>query len=65
MTGCKSIKSKERVGLMKKKQHTITFRATEEEYKMLKDKAKGLNLTVTGFIVKCCRESEAKNKLKK
>ena len=43
---------------MGRKQHNITFRVTEEEYKIIKEKAKGLDLTVTDFIVKCCREKE-------
>ncbi len=41
-----------------KKQQNITFRATEDEYKMIKEKAKSLNLTMTDFIVKCCWEKE-------
>ena len=43
---------------MKRKQQTVTFRVTDDEYKMLKEKAMSLNLTVTDFIVKCCKEKE-------
>ena len=43
---------------MKRKQKNITFRVTEEEEKMIKEKAKNLNLTVTDFIVKCCKNEE-------
>ncbi len=52
---------------MRRKQQNITFRATEDEYKMIKEKAKSLNLTVTDFIVTCCMEKEvvtAKDKTK-
>ena len=45
---------------MRKKQN-ITFRVTEDENKMIKEKAMSLNLTVTDFIVKCCREAEVKS----
>ena len=45
-----------------KKQQNITFRVTEDEYKMIKEKAMSLNLTVTDFIVKCCQEKEVTNK---
>ena len=48
---------------MRKKQN-ITFRVTEDENKMIKEKAMSLNLTVTDFIVKCCQEKEV-NHLKK
>ena len=48
-----------------KKQHCITFRVTDEEFKMIKEKATGLNLTVTDFIVKCCKEKEIKTLKKK
>ena len=41
---------------MKRKQQTITFRATEDEVNMIREKAKILNLTMTDFIVKCCQE---------
>ena len=46
---------------MKKKQQNITFRVTEDEFKMIKEKAMSLNLTMTDFIVQCCREKEGKN----
>ena len=49
---------------MKKKQQNITFRVTDEEYKMIKEKAMSLNLTMTDFIVKCCQEKEVKNMVK-
>ncbi len=55
------IKSRKGVSYMKKKQQCITFRVTEDEYKMIKEKAMSLNLTVTDFIVKCCQEKEVKN----
>ncbi len=42
---------------MRKKQN-ITFRVTEDELKMIKEKAMSLNLTVTDFIVKSCQEKE-------
>ena len=45
---------------MKKKQQNITFRVTDEEHKMIKEKAMSLNLTVTDFIVQCCHEKEVK-----
>lgn len=45
-----------------KKQQNITFRVTEDEYKMIKEKAMSLNLTVTDFIVKCCQEKKVTNK---
>lgn len=41
-----------------KKIQNITFRVTEEEFKMIREKATSLNLTVTDFIVKCCQEKE-------
>lgn len=44
---------------MRKKEQNITFRVTEEEYIMIKEKAKSLNLTVTDFIVQCCRGKRA------
>ena len=46
---------------MKKKQQAITFRVTDEEYKMIKEKAKEAKLTVTKFIVKSCAEKEIVN----
>lgn len=44
------------VRIVKKKQQNITFRVTEDEHKMIREKAKNLNLTVTDFIVQCCQE---------
>lgn len=51
---------------MKKKEHAITFRVTDEEYKMIKEKAKKVGLTVTQFIVKSCEinEDDALKKIK-
>jgi len=46
---------------MGKKNHTITFRLTDDEYKILKEKAMILNLTMTDFIVKCCKEKVVVN----
>ena len=43
---------------MRKKQQNITFRVTDDEFKMIKEKARSLNLTMTDFIVKCCQEKE-------
>lgn len=43
---------------MRKKKQNITFRVTEDEFKMIKEKALSLNLTMTDFIVKCCQEKE-------
>lgn len=43
-----------------RKQQNITFRVTEDEHKMIKEKAKNLNLTMTDFIVRCCQEKEIK-----
>ena len=45
---------------MRKKQQNITFRVTEDEFKMIKEKAMSLNLTMTDFIVKCCQEKVVK-----
>ena len=47
---------------MRKKQQNITFRVTDDEFKMIKEKAMSLNLTMTDFIIKCCQEKEVKNK---
>ena len=46
---------------MRKKQQNITFRVTDDEFKMIKEKARSLNLTMTDFIVKCCQEKEVIN----
>ena len=59
------IKSMKGVSYMRKKQQNITFRTTEEEYRMIKEKAMSLNLTVTDFIVKSCREKEVIGVIKK
>lgn len=39
-----------------RRSQNITFRVTEEEYNMIREKAKKANLSVTQFIVKCCME---------
>ena len=44
-----------------RRKYNITFRVTEDELKMIKEKAISLNLTMTDFIVKCCTEAEAKH----
>ena len=44
-----------------KKRKNITFRVTEDEHRVIKEKAKKLKLTVTDFIVNCCVEKEVKN----
>lgn len=41
---------------MKTRNQTITFRVTDDEYNMIREKAKRADLTVTQFIVKCCME---------
>ena len=43
-------------GKMMKKERNITFRVTKEEYEMIKTKAEKANLTVTRFILECCKE---------
>ena len=45
---------------MRKKQRNITFRVTDDEYKVIKEKAEKENLTVTDFIVMCCQKREIK-----
>lgn len=50
---------------MGRKEQNITFRVTEDERKMITEKAKSLNLTVTDFIVKCCSEKEVAYSSKK
>lgn len=45
---------------MRKKQRNITFRVTDDEYKVIKEKAEKENMTVTDFIVMCCQEREIK-----
>ena len=43
---------------MRKKPQSIAFRVTYEQYKMIKEKAKNSNLSMTDFIVKCCFDKE-------
>lgn len=50
------IKSNGGLFYMRKKQQCITFRVTNEEFEMIKEKARELNLTMTDFIVMCCQE---------
>lgn len=50
------------VDLMGRKQKNVTFRVTDEEFKMIKEKARKLNLTMTDFIVMCCQEKEISNR---
>ena len=54
----------ERIRPMRKKSQNITFRVTEDEFKMIKEKAESLKLTMTEFIVKCCTEKEISSKNK-
>ena len=39
---------------MRRKPLSIAFRVTEEQHKMINEKAKKSNLSKTDFIVKCC-----------
>ena len=43
---------------MRKKPQSIAFRVTIEQYKMIKEKAKKSNLSITDFIVKSCFDKE-------
>ena len=43
---------------MRKKPHSIAFRVTDDQHKMIKEKAKNSNLSMTDFIVKCCFDKE-------
>ena len=43
---------------MRKKPHSIAFRVTDEQHRMIKEKAKNSNLSMTDFIVKCCFDKE-------
>lgn len=43
---------------MRKKPHSIAFRVTDDQYKMIKGKAKNSNLSMTDFIVKRCFDKE-------
>ena len=43
---------------MRTKPRSIAFRVTEEQHKMINEKAKNSNLSKTDFIVKCCFDKE-------
>ena len=43
---------------MRTKPRSIAFRVTEEQHKMIDEKAKNSNLSKTDFIVKCCFDKE-------
>lgn len=43
---------------MRTKPHSIAFRVTDDQHKMIKEKAKNSNLSMTDFIVKCCFDKE-------
>ena len=43
---------------MRRKPLSIAFRVTEEQHKMINEKAKNSNLSMTDFIVKCCFDKE-------
>ena len=43
---------------MRTKPRSISFRVTEEQHKMINEKAKNSNLSKTDFIVKCCFDKE-------
>ena len=43
---------------MRRKPLSIAFRVTEEQHKMINEKAKKSNLSKTDFIVKCCFDKE-------
>ena len=43
---------------MRKKPHPMAFRVTDEQHRMIKEKAKNSNLSMTDFIVKCCFDKE-------
>ena len=43
---------------MRRKPLSIAFRVTEEQHKMINEKAKNSNLSKTDFIVKCCFDKE-------
>ena len=43
---------------MRKKPQSIAFRVTNDEYKIIKEKAKNSNLTMTEFIVRSCFDKE-------
>ena len=43
---------------MRRKPLSIAFRVTEEQHRMIEEKAKKLNLSKTDFIVKSCFDKE-------
>ena len=43
---------------MRRKPLSIAFRVTEEQHKMINEKAKKSNLSKTDFIIKCCFDKE-------
>lgn len=43
---------------MRTKPRSIAFRVTEEQHKMINEKAKNSNLSKTNFIIKCCFDKE-------
>ena len=43
---------------MRRKPLSIAFRVTEEQHKMINEKAKNSNLSKTDFIIKCCFDKE-------
>lgn len=43
---------------MRRKPLSIAFRVTEEQHRMINEKAKKSNLSKTDFIVKCCFDKE-------
>ena len=43
---------------MRKKPQSIAFRVTNDEYKIIKEKAKNSNMTMTEFIVRSCFDKE-------
>ena len=43
---------------MRTKPRSIAFRVTEEQHKMINEKARNSNLSKTDFIVKCCFDKE-------
>ena len=43
---------------MRTKPRSIAFRVTDEQHRMIKEKAKNSNLSMTDFIVKCCFDKE-------
>ena len=43
---------------MRTKLRSIAFRVTEEQHKIINEKAKNSNLSKTDFIIKCCFDKE-------